>query len=95
MRLLVGGMFVLAVLLGVAPPARAVDAAGAPLTLAQAVRIGAARAAAIVRRATGGEVLSVAEQTVRGRAVYRVKVLLGGGRVRVLMVDAETGRMLR
>jgi len=51
------------------------------------------RAAAIARQASGGRVLSV--QLVRrdGRELYRIKVLTPGGVVRVLHVDARTGRL--
>ena len=53
------------------------------------------RAAALARDATGGDVLGV--RTVRrgGKTLYQVKVLLPGGRVRVVPIDAESGRLLR
>ena len=56
--------------------------------------IGADQAAALARDATGGEVLGV--RTVRrdGKPLYQVKVLLPGGRVRVVPIDAQTGRLL-
>lgn len=47
-------------------------------------------AAATVRRATGGKVLSV-EATGTD---YLVKVLMPDGRVRTLRVDGRTGRLL-
>ena len=56
--------------------------------LAQVDSNGAARA---VERATGGRVLSVNREDRNGRVVYRVKVLLPGGRIRVVTVDGETG----
>jgi uncharacterized membrane protein YkoI len=52
--------------------------------------ISADRAAAIARSATGGRVLNVQ----RRGAVYRVRVLLDGERVRNVSVDARTGRVL-
>lgn len=52
--------------------------------------ISADRAAAIARNATGGRVLNVQRQG----AVYRVRVLLDGERVRNVTVDARTGRVL-
>ncbi len=52
--------------------------------------IGQDVAAANVRRATGGRVLSVR----KGNGTYRVKVLLPGGRVRTVPVDSRTGRLL-
>ena len=53
------------------------------------------QAAATARSATGGRVLSVDSQQRRGRLVYRVKVLLQGGRVRVVNVDGQTGELTR
>ena len=54
--------------------------------------IGADAAAARVREATGGRVLRVQRDK---RGVYQVKVLLPGGRVRVVPVDGRTGRILQ
>ena len=54
--------------------------------------IGPDAAAARVREATGGRVLRVRRDK---RGVYQVKVLLPGGRVRVVPVDGHTGRVLR
>ena len=56
--------------------------------------IGRDEAAATARSATGGRVLSVDPQQRRGRTIYRVKVLLKGGRVRVLNIDGQTGELL-
>ena len=50
-------------------------------------------AAAAVRRATGGKVLRVEPGNRDGNPGYRVKVLTEDGRVRVLNVDADTGRL--
>jgi hypothetical protein len=66
-----------------------------PLVIAQsAPGIGPGEAAAIVERSSGGQVLSVGAAQRNGRPVYQVKVLLPGGTVRVVRVDAATGRML-
>ena len=54
--------------------------------------IGPDAAAAKVRKDTGGRVLRVQRDE---RGVYQVKVLLPGGRVRVVPVDSRTGRVLR
>ena len=62
---------------------------GPVLYLAQ---IDSASAARIVERQTGGKVLSVHRQETKGRIQYRVKVLLPEGRVRTVMVDAESGQ---
>lgn len=56
------------------------------------VRVTADRAAEIVRRQTGGRVLSV-ERRGNGRPAYRVKVLLDGQRIRYVVVDARSGRV--
>ena len=61
--------------------------AGAPAAWAD---VGPDQAAAVAAQATGGRVLSVDRA---GRA-WRVKVVTGRGEVRVVMVDAATGRPL-
>lgn len=48
-------------------------------------------AVARVRRDTGGRVLSAEAREDRGRTVYRIKVLLPNGSVRVVNVDAQSG----
>ena len=49
-------------------------------------------AATSAQQATGGRVLSVDKSRMGNRAVWRVKVVTAGGEVRVVMVDAATGR---
>ena len=49
-------------------------------------------AATSAQQATGGRVLSVDNSRMGNRAVWRVKVVTAGGEVRVVMVDAATGR---
>lgn len=56
--------------------------------------IDADRAAAMVRAQTGGRVLGVKTWDARGRRVHTIKVLLPGGQVRLLRVDAATGKPL-
>lgn len=56
-------------------------------------RISAEEAATIVRARTGGRVLSVRRMNSFGSDVYRVKVLIGRGEVRIYFVDAVTGEM--
>jgi uncharacterized membrane protein YkoI len=51
-------------------------------------------AAALVRATTGGRVLGVRYASTNGSAVYQVKVLLPGGRVRIVRVNAQTGQLL-
>ncbi len=95
----IGLVWTLAMALLAAPVADAAAATGVPdspfgLSLAQAgAPIGPDQAAGIVRSALGGRVLSVHTTSRRGRPVYLVKILLAGGRVRVILVDAESGQM--
>jgi hypothetical protein len=51
-------------------------------------------AAAVAQRASSGRVLSVDKSDAGGRVVWRVKVLTARGEVRVILVDAATGRPL-
>ncbi len=60
---------------------------------APAVKISRDEAAAIARDATGGRVLKV-QLNGGGRPVYRVKVLVAAERVRVIRIDATSGRLL-
>ncbi len=46
-----------------------------------------------VQRRTGGRILSAQAIREQGRDMYRIKVLTRQGEVRVVMVDAATGRM--
>ncbi len=50
-------------------------------------------ASAVVQKATGGRVLAVDKTERDGRAVWRVKVLTVQGEVRLLQVDAASGRL--
>ena len=80
-----------------APPLMANDSAStaAALLIAQSGDyIGPNRAATIVKAATGWQVLGVRRESLAGRAVYRVKVLTGKGRVRMVRVDARSGELL-
>ena len=49
-------------------------------------------AAAAAQRATGGRVLSVDKTDSSGRPAWRVKVVTANGEVRVIVIDAATGR---
>lgn len=51
-------------------------------------------AAAVAQRASGGRVLAVERAQAGGKPVWRVKVLTPRGDVRVVLVDAATGRTL-
>ncbi len=72
--------FLLALLLGVAAPVWA--------------DVGRDEAAAIAQRTTAGRVLAVERADAGGKPAWRVKVLTGNGDVRVVVVDAATGRVL-
>jgi len=65
----------------------------AALVPVQTGDVGAAAAAAAARNATGGQVLGVSERRDGGRVIYRVKVLLPGGRMRTVIVDGASGRV--
>lgn len=49
-------------------------------------------AASTAQQASGGRVLSVEKTERDGRTVWRVKVLTPQGAVRVILVDAASGR---
>jgi len=56
--------------------------------------VGRDEAAAIAQRHVQGRVLSVEQANAGGRPAWRVKVLTGNGDVRVVMIDAGSGRPL-
>jgi uncharacterized membrane protein YkoI len=51
-------------------------------------------AAAIAQRVSGGRVLTVERAQAGNRPVWRVKVVTPSGDVRVILVDAASGRPL-
>lgn len=51
-------------------------------------------AASIAQRTSGGRVLSVERAEHDGRQVWRVKVVTPQGEVRVIYIDAASGRTL-
>lgn len=51
-------------------------------------------AATMVRRISGGRVVGADSMDDNGKLVYRIKVLLPEGRVRVYLVDPNTGQVL-
>jgi uncharacterized membrane protein YkoI len=90
---------VLAILIAVlaAPyaPAAGPQAATGRLLLAQSSpAVSADQAAELVRARSGGRILGVRLESGERGPVYRVKVLLDGGRVRIYRVDANDGRIL-
>lgn len=56
--------------------------------------VGRDGAAALAQRATGGRVLSVDAAQAGGRPAWRVKVVTAQGEVRVILIDAASGRPL-
>lgn len=56
--------------------------------------VGPGEAATVARQTTGGRVLSVDKAQVGNRAAWRVKLVTAGGEVRVVMIDAATGKPL-
>ena len=51
-------------------------------------------AVAIAQRASGGRVLSAEKTETGGRPAWRVKLVTAQGEVRVILVDAASGRMI-
>ena len=56
--------------------------------------IGRNEAAAAAQRVAAGRVLSVDKAEADRRPVWRVKVLTGQGEVRVILIDAASGRVV-
>jgi uncharacterized membrane protein YkoI len=56
--------------------------------------IGRDDAAAAAQRLSSGRVLSVEKSESAGRSVWRVKVLTAQGEVRVILIDAASGKPL-
>jgi uncharacterized membrane protein YkoI len=56
--------------------------------------IGREEAAAAAQRVASGRVLAVDRTEAGGRPVWRVKVLTGQGDVRVILIDAASGRVV-
>lgn len=51
-------------------------------------------AATVAQKASGGRVLAVEKNEREGRPVWRVKVLTPQGEVKVILIDAASGRTL-
>lgn len=61
---------------------------------ASTASISKSRAAALARSAHGGKVLNVERVESGGRVIYRVKLLLDGGRIRIVTVDGSSGKVV-
>lgn len=70
------------------PSSEAAEAAEPP-----APRLSPADAARLVRAQTGGQVMSVSSRRSDSGTVYRVKIL-NAGRMRIVLVDGQTGELL-
>jgi uncharacterized membrane protein YkoI len=91
-RALVLGSLVLATVLARAQESALPWVAQAAVeTSAQLPDIGMDEAATIARNASGGRVLGVRRVELLGRPVYEVRVLLSGGVVRTMQIDAPSG----
>ncbi len=64
------------------------------LVAAQGAMISESAAAASAQRAVKGRVLSVQLSDAGGQPVYRVKILTDDGRVRMVVVNAQTGAVM-
>lgn len=62
--------------------------------LASLAAVGKSQAAESARQAYGGKVLSVDEIKDGGRTLYRVKLLLDGGRIKIVTVDGDSGQVV-
>lgn len=65
-----------------------------PGQLAMSAAVGKSQAAEAAREAYGGKVLSVDEIKEGGRVLYRVKLLLDGGRIKIVTVDGDSGQVV-
>jgi uncharacterized membrane protein YkoI len=61
------------------------------LTVAQASGMSLDQAAAMVRRQTGGRILSAETVRQNGRKVHRIKVLTRDNKVRIVLIEANGG----
>ena len=66
-----------------------IDAGGLQLVKREGLSL--EQAAARIQRQTGGRILSADAINRKGRVVYRIKVLMPSGHVRIFRVDAESG----
>jgi hypothetical protein len=83
------------VLAGPASAARPGASGNLPWLAQASAAVSADEAAALVRSASGGRILGVRRINTPQGPAYRVRVLLDGGRVRVYLVDAGSGEIVR
>lgn len=91
MRTALINAIIVAALLAAGAAASAEESSGAVPAPAPE-RVGSNEAAAIARSQSGGRVLDVRRATEDGRPCYLVRLLLADGRVRIVVVDAESGK---
>lgn len=65
-----------------------------PLAVMAAFAVGKSAAAAAAQNTHGGRVLSVEQVVDNGRMVYKVKLLLNGGVIKIVTVDGESGKVI-
>lgn len=58
-----------------------------------APRLNMSEAMELAQRQIGGRALTAQETRLEGRTVYRIKLLTRQGEVRIVHVDAETGKI--
>ena len=90
--LVLGLLLVLSPALTTLAHARAKAPEEITIILAQA-GISEGQAASIAKSKYGGKVLSVSRSGNGDRVIYRVKLLLDSGRVVIVTVDGQTGRV--
>jgi uncharacterized membrane protein YkoI len=56
--------------------------------------VGRDEAAAVAQRVASGRVLAVEKAELGGKPVWRVKILTAQGEVRVVVIDAASGRVV-
>lgn len=81
-------LILLGLLLPALSPASTLTNPG-PVMLASSDGVTLEQATDKVRRETGGRILSASESRRDGRKIYRIKVLLPSGHVRVVTVNAD------
>lgn len=86
---------ILGLISGTAGAANQQDRSNTKWLIAQAdSNNGKSKAADAAKAAHGGKVLKVEEVEKNGHKVYRVKLLLDGGRIKIVTVDGDSGKII-
>lgn len=59
------------------------------------LRVSLDTAVAMAQRQVSGQVIGADTRQIRGRIVHEIRILDGNGRLHIVRVDGETGRILR